>query len=74
MFVETLIGGGGALAVLAFVFASLLAFVPLLIAAVSILTTLLVVLGADLRARTSRSSFSSSSRSSGSASRSTTRC
>ncbi len=44
MFVETLIGGGGALAVLAFVFASLLAFVPLLIAAVSILTTLLVVL------------------------------
>src|ERR1700693_4481422 len=44
VFVETLIGGGGALAVLAFVFASLLAFVPLLIAAVSILTTLLVVL------------------------------
>jgi putative drug exporter of the RND superfamily len=45
VFVETLIGGLGALAVLAFVFASLLAFVPLLIAAVSILTTLLVVLG-----------------------------
>src|SRR5579884_2521165 len=45
VFVETLIGGAGALAVLAFVFASLLAFVPLLIAAVSILTTLLVVLG-----------------------------
>jgi putative drug exporter of the RND superfamily len=44
VFVETLIGGAGALAVLAFVFASLLAFVPLLIAAVSILTTLLVVL------------------------------
>jgi RND superfamily putative drug exporter len=44
VFVETLIGGLGALAVLAFVFASLLAFVPLLIAAVSILTTLLVVL------------------------------
>ncbi|HEY4427148.1 MAG TPA: MMPL family transporter [Solirubrobacteraceae bacterium] len=44
VFVETLIGAGGALAVLAFVFASLLAFVPLLIAAVSILTTLLVVL------------------------------
>ena len=42
--VETLIGGLGALAVLAFVFASMLAFVPLLIAAVSILTTLLVVL------------------------------
>jgi putative drug exporter of the RND superfamily len=43
--VETLIGAGGALAVLAFVFASLLAFVPLLVAATSILTTLLVVLG-----------------------------
>jgi putative drug exporter of the RND superfamily len=43
--VETLIGAGGSLAVLAFVFASLLAFVPLLIAASSILTTLLVVLG-----------------------------
>jgi RND superfamily putative drug exporter len=43
--VETLIGAAGALAVLAFVFASLLAFLPLLIAAVSILTTLLVVLG-----------------------------
>ena len=44
VFAETLFGAGGALAVLAFVFASLLAFVPLLIAAVSILTTLLVVL------------------------------
>ena len=44
MFAETLIGGFGALAVLAFVFASLLAFLPLLIAAVSILTTLLVIL------------------------------
>jgi RND superfamily putative drug exporter len=43
--VETLIGAGGALAVLAFVFASMLAFVPLLVAACSILTTLLVVLG-----------------------------
>jgi len=43
--VETLIGAGGAFAVLAFVFASLLAFVPLVIAASSILTTLLVVLG-----------------------------
>ncbi|HTX00172.1 MAG TPA: MMPL family transporter [Acidimicrobiales bacterium] len=41
---ETLIGGAGALAVLAFVFASLLAFVPLLVAAVSILATLLVIL------------------------------
>lgn len=44
VFVETLIGGVGALAVLAFVFASLLALLPLLIAAVAILTTLLVVL------------------------------
>jgi RND superfamily putative drug exporter len=43
--VETLIGAAGALAVLAFVFASALALVPLLIAAVSILTTFLVVLG-----------------------------
>ena len=45
VFVETLFGGLGALAVLAFVFASLLALVPLMIAAVSILTTLLVILG-----------------------------
>ena len=44
VFVETLIGGAGALAVLAFVFASALALLPLLIAAVAILTTLLVVL------------------------------
>jgi putative drug exporter of the RND superfamily len=44
VFVETLVGGLGALAVLAFVFASLLAFIPLVIAAVSILTTLLVIL------------------------------
>ena len=43
--VETLLGGLGALAVLAFVFASFLALVPLLIAAVSILTTFLLVLG-----------------------------
>jgi len=43
--VETLIGGVGALVVLAFVFASFLALVPLLVAAVSILTTFLVVLG-----------------------------
>jgi RND superfamily putative drug exporter len=41
---ETLIGGLGALAVLAFVFASILALVPLLVAAVSITSTLLVVL------------------------------
>ncbi len=42
---ETLLGGLGALAVLAFVFASLLALMPLLVAAVSILSTLLIVLG-----------------------------
>src|SRR5215510_487985 len=41
---ETLLGALGALGVLAFVFASLLALVPLLIAAVSILTTFLIVL------------------------------
>ncbi|MGI8668027.1 MAG: MMPL family transporter [Jatrophihabitans sp.] len=43
--VETLFGALGALAVLAFVFASFLAFVPLVIAGVSILTTFLLVLG-----------------------------
>jgi len=43
--VETLFGAVGALAVLAFVFASFLALVPLAIAAVSILTTFLLVLG-----------------------------
>jgi putative drug exporter of the RND superfamily len=43
--VETLLGGLGAFAVLAFVFASFLALVPLLIATVSILTTFLIVLG-----------------------------
>ncbi|MGL5826302.1 MAG: MMPL family transporter [Nocardioides sp.] len=42
--VETLIGATGALVVLLFVFASFLAFLPLLIAAVSILTTFLLVL------------------------------
>jgi RND superfamily putative drug exporter len=42
---ETLIGALGALVVLAFVFGSFLALVPLLIAAVSILTTFLIVLG-----------------------------
>jgi putative drug exporter of the RND superfamily len=41
----TLLAGLGALAVLAFVFGSLLALVPLLIAAVSILATFLVILG-----------------------------
>jgi putative drug exporter of the RND superfamily len=43
--VETIIGGLGALVVLAFVFASFLAVLPLLVAAVSITTTFLVVLG-----------------------------
>jgi len=41
---ETLLGALGALAVLLFVFASLLALLPLLIAAVSILSTFVVVL------------------------------
>jgi putative drug exporter of the RND superfamily len=42
---ETLLGTLGALAVLAFVFGSLLALVPLLVAAVSILATFLIILG-----------------------------
>jgi RND superfamily putative drug exporter len=42
---EAVIGGVGALAVLTFVFASLLAFVPLLMAFVSIMTTFLLLLG-----------------------------
>jgi RND superfamily putative drug exporter len=42
---ETLVGGLGGLAVLAFVFGSLLALVPLLIAACSIVTSFLVVYG-----------------------------
>jgi len=44
--VETLIGGGGALIVLLYVFGSLLAFLPLVIAAVSILASFLVIGGA----------------------------
>ncbi len=43
--VETLVAGAGALAILAFVFASFMALVPLLVAAVSILSTFLVLLG-----------------------------
>ncbi len=43
--VETLFGAAGALLVLIFVFASFLALIPLVIAAVSILTTFLLVLG-----------------------------
>ncbi len=42
---EAMLGGLGALLVLAFVFASLLAFVPILIAIVSIMTTFLVLWG-----------------------------
>jgi RND superfamily putative drug exporter len=42
---ESVLGGGGALAVLAFVFASLLAFVPLVMAIVSIMATFLVLWG-----------------------------
>jgi RND superfamily putative drug exporter len=41
---ETMLGAGGALLVLMFVFASLLAFLPLAIAAVSILSTFLMLL------------------------------
>lgn len=43
--IETLLAGVAALAVLAFVFASFLALLPLLIASVSILTTFLLLLG-----------------------------
>jgi putative drug exporter of the RND superfamily len=42
---EAVLGGVGALVVLAFVFASLLAFVPLVMAFVSIMTTFLLLLG-----------------------------
>ena len=45
VFLESLLGGLGALVVLAFVFASLLAFVPMLMAIVSIMTTFLVLWG-----------------------------
>jgi RND superfamily putative drug exporter len=45
IFSETLLAALGALAVLLFVFASLLAFIPLLVAAFAILTTFLIVLG-----------------------------
>ncbi len=45
IFLEALLGGVGALVVLAFVFASLLAFVPILMAIVSIMTTFLVLWG-----------------------------
>ena len=45
VFLEALLGGIGALAVLSFVFASLLAFVPIGTAIVSIMTTFLLLLG-----------------------------
>ena len=44
LLIDTIIGGLGALAVLLFLFASFLALVPLIIAAVSILTTFTIVL------------------------------
>ena len=44
LLVDTILGGLGALAVLLFLFASALALVPLMIAAVSILTTFVIVL------------------------------
>ena len=43
--IETLVGGLGALVVLGWVFGSFLAFVPLLIAAISIVTTFLLIWG-----------------------------
>ncbi len=45
VFLEAMLGGLGALAVLGFVFASLLAFVPIVMAIVSIMTTFLVLYG-----------------------------
>ena len=45
VFLEALLGGLGALVVLAFVFASLLALVPLIMAFVSIMSTFLLLLG-----------------------------
>jgi len=47
VFLESLLGGIGALVVLAFVFASLLAFVPILMAIVSIMATFLVLWGVN---------------------------
>jgi RND superfamily putative drug exporter len=45
VFVEAMLGGVGALIVLAFVFASLLSLIPILMAVVSIMTTFLVLWG-----------------------------
>src|SRR2546421_8772860 len=44
LLVESLAGGFGALAILAYVFASFVAFVPILIAVVAIMTTFLIIL------------------------------
>jgi RND superfamily putative drug exporter len=44
VFIETMVAALGALAILAWVFASFLALIPLMVAAVSICTTLLIVL------------------------------
>ncbi|NUS72112.1 MAG: MMPL family transporter [Corynebacteriales bacterium] len=46
--IETLVGAGGALVILLFVFASFMAIVPLIVAAVSILTTFLAIYGIAL--------------------------
>jgi RND superfamily putative drug exporter len=43
--VEAMVGGLGALVILAFVFASFLAFLPLIMGAISVLSTFLLVLG-----------------------------
>ena len=45
LLVETLVAGVGALAILAFVFASFIAFVPIIIAVVAIMTSFLLILG-----------------------------
>ena len=56
--IEILLGAGGALIVLALVFGSLLAGVPLLVAAIAIPTTFLALLGLTQRAPTWSSSCS----------------
>ena len=56
MLLEALLGGLGALLVLAFVFGSFLAFVPLLMAVVSIMTTFLLVWGLTTSPTSRRSS------------------
>ena len=58
MLLEALLGGAGALLVLAFVFASFLAIVPIMMAIVSIMTTFLLLLGLTKITDVSRSSSS----------------